>query len=611
MHKDEESLCFLINRRLAEYGARRLSVSDLISQGRGFIFGWAINTGLIFNGTEIVINLLYEKKYACLRPVVRVAKPLMAPGDLPHVEANGKLCIWPERYIIDWKDLSYIDQLLDDAYKLLREGIAGDLNDHFIDEFQSYWLHRCHLRKSAVSLCSLENKNSRRIYCFPLKKWEVVFADTRETLIAWLDNQGILPAQSSERLRRKLISRCFPSALVYLNKGLIPAEYPKRAGELFSLIKRDFQENEEYEHILKLIADSLANDLSRPAVLIGFDTPNGSAVASLLFERNVFSRNWNGFGTKSVTDGFRNRMPLEVIISRLRSMSVFCLRVVRADASWIIGRESNKDLSKIAKHQVGIVGCGSVGAYVARLLLQSGIESLILCDSDVFRSENISRHLLGFDKVDIDKSSAVADRLSKEFPHARIESFSTEWQSDSAKKALNSADVIISCTADWDSDQAILSMQSESITGPIVFAFVEAHAMAGHVIVNPVGSEAFNSLHVEHGSRIGTLRAPVTYWPDNTLRRIPACAGEFQPYGVIPLTHLQALTAKAVLDLIISSQDDEIQPAHYVWIGNKSEMAVLGGSWSTEWISLHGDPGEGGRIMKLIPKDGAWKRCNA
>ncbi|MDH8107206.1 ThiF family adenylyltransferase, partial [Klebsiella pneumoniae] len=45
----------------------------------------------------------------------------------------------------------------------------------------------------------------------------------------------------------------------------------------------------------------------------------------------------------------------------------------------------------MSEHKVAIVGCGSVGSSVSRLLLQSGIRKMMLWDDDLMKSENSSR----------------------------------------------------------------------------------------------------------------------------------------------------------------------------------------------------------------------------
>ncbi|MCS1303710.1 hypothetical protein NX024_20520, partial [Escherichia coli] len=150
---------------------------------------------------------------------------------------------------------------------------------------------------------------------------------------------------------------------------------------------------------------------------------------------------------------------------------------------------------------------------------------------------------------------------------------------------------------------------SEDILGAIVFAFVEAHAIAGHVIVNQVDSDAFNSWHITEGKNIGALKYPATYWKENTRKRIAACAGEFQPYGAIPLTNLHALTARTVIDLIMDRFSNK--SFAYSYIGREAELLELGGNWNDKWIAQFGNPGKGDCIIPLIFENSNWEKSDA
>jgi molybdopterin/thiamine biosynthesis adenylyltransferase len=337
--------------------------------------------------------------------------------------------------------------------------------------------------------------------------------------------------------------------------------------------------------------------------LLLFSTKNGPCIVALDFERGIFQRH----NRKAVIDGFRDQIPLAVFISRIQNIKCFGRIIQRADASWVNGRDSNKTYKSIAQHKICVVGCGSLGASIARLLVQSGVRDIVLIDGELFESENISRHALGFNYVGIGKAQALADKLAIEFPHIEVRYFNENLKANSKCiiDEVKKSDLIVSCTADWYTDQLLLHLQESEILGPIVFSFVEANACVGHVIVNTEGSEAYNSLHFTSGQDIGKLKNPVSMWPNETLIKIPACAGEFQPYGAIEISHVHAIAAKAVLSLITAEDDETIVPTSYVWVGDTEDMQRLGGNWNPAW-SAFGSIGAGNRLFKLRFADNQW-----
>lgn len=67
-----------------------------------------------------------------------------------------------------------------------------------------------------------------------------------------------------------------------------------------------------------------------------------------------------------------------------------------------------------------IVGCGSVGSFIALELARAGVGSFILVDSDTLEIHNICRHQLGFRDLGRYKVDAVADAIRNINPSARI-----------------------------------------------------------------------------------------------------------------------------------------------------------------------------------------------
>lgn len=609
---------------LAPYGARKLSTNELSNLDGTYACAWELPTDLEFNNESITLQLRYKKFSEFDIPDVFISSPKTDVCQLPHLEKNGKLCVWPDSYIIDNNDMTYTVDLLNDAIMMLKKGINGDLNEDFILEFQNYWFYQCNNSERFISLCNLKNKITRLVYGYRTRKFGVVYSDERKTLINWLENSKILSLESDEmsskdkRVRQKKLSKIVPIPLVFFKKAWYPNQYPKNARDIFDLINN---EHEEPESTVELVLQSCANNFDiDPTILIAFPTPSGMNILGIKITKGVrdfaIDRyderiiNRGRFRRTALLDGYKNHIDKKILENRICQVETQNLIIERSDDSWITGREHNKNYQIISDHTIAIIGCGSVGSSVSRLLLQSGIRKMMLWDDDIMKSENSSRHLLGFDSVNRNKALSLASKLTLEFPNALVEAFSEDWTEDSENnQRISEADIIVSCTAHWNTEQQLLKRQSEDTLGVIVFAFVEAHAMAGHVIVNQVRSDAFNNWHITEGKNVGALKYPATYWKENTRKRIAACAGEFQPYGAIPLTNLHALTARTILDLIMHRFNDK--SFAYSYLGRESELLELGGKWNYKWIEHFGTPEKGDCIIPLFFENSHWIKSNA
>ncbi|ENY6786152.1 ThiF family adenylyltransferase [Providencia rettgeri] len=608
-----------LNKILAPYGARKLSNTELSILDEKYACAWNIPTELMFNNDFVVLQIRYKNLTQYDIPEIFVSSPVISVCQLPHIEKNGKLCVWPDTYIIDFSNDLYIIELLTDAYLMLEKGIKGDLRDDFIDEFQNYWIYFCNKIDRVISLCDLSITNTRLVYGYKAKTIGWVYSDDNQKLINWLDNQKLLSSSSDKantrdkRIRQRQLSRIVPTPLIFFKTAWYPELYPKTIRDLFNLIN-EYHDDPDiiYEFILKSIANIFN---THPIILIAFPTPSGMNIIGIRISKNVGDLHTDRYDKRviekgrfrinALLDGYIDNIDGCILKNRIGESKSQNIIVERNDNSWIMGRDHNPTYKKISEHTVAIIGCGSVGSSISRLLIQSGIKNLMLWDDDFMKSENTSRHLLGFESVNKNKASALASKLCSEFPNTHIEYFKEEWSENAESSArIADADIILSCTANWNIEQQLLSKQSQCNLGVLVFAFVEAHAIAGHVIVNQIDSGAFNAWHYTQGEKIGALRYPATYWKENTKKRIAACAGEFQPYGAIPLANLHSLAARTIIDLILDRSPN--RSFAYSYLGRENELIELGGQWNNSWINQFGNPNKGDYIISLIYENSNW-----
>lgn len=129
-----------------------------------------------------------------------------------------------------------------------------------------------------------------------------------------------------------------------------------------------------------------------------------------------------------------------------------------SDRAWVRGRDHPSSYSLVKNRKVAIIGCGAVGAAVARLLAQAGVGERIFIDVDSLTAANISRHPLGISHIGFNKAFALQEHLRREFPHLKFEhAFQRRFESLTTKdlEQLASADLIISAGIDFDGEAAL------------------------------------------------------------------------------------------------------------------------------------------------------------
>ena len=146
------------------------------------------------------------------------------------------------------------------------------------------------------------------------------------------------------------------------------------------------------------------------------------------------------------------------------------------------GGEMNLSINQKDK-KIAIVGCGSIGASLAYKLLKVGCTNLVLIDPDRLSVDNISRHLLGMEYVNMKKALALENFLLKQFIGITINAIPDNVVN--CYEELKSCDLIVSAVG---SDATIVEtkMIKDAIIGElpsVISCWVEANAVAGHGIL--------------------------------------------------------------------------------------------------------------------------------
>lgn len=582
-----------IDTLLAPFGARKLSTVEMKSYSGNFS-GWEVELEIVHVNESVIIDLVLPDSFPAVLPVIFLKRPKLMELSFPHLENNGKLCIWDNMTCVNPKDPSFVVELLEDTALLIKDGLTGALDQDFHNEFTSYWNYHNKTGNFKRSICDLQNKRTRRIVV-NYTKGQHTFGDNETILISFLNN---INSNNIDFTGYTLEQ----SLLICLNDTWLPSQFPNTIQELLQLVKAD-SSNQKMGYIERELLNTINVNQAYPSLLVSFNAPNNTCVIAIEFESSINKRK-NQYHKVTAKHGFNQTMPVAAFLARVSNFKIFGRNVTRHDQSWIMGRDHNTGAMKLSEEVITIIGCGSIGAATAKLLLQSGVMNLNLFDDELLSTENPSRHLLGCSSAGLSKTEELAKRLRADFPLSNINAYKAWTAYDEqgvSFTALENSEIIVSCTADWLTDQALIDMQTQHKFGPIVFSFVEPHAMAGHVIVNPEGSNAFNSLHIVDTNRVGKLKFPATQWQESTIRKVPACAGSFQPYGVIPLIHTQSMLVESILHHLTSNE--LLPPTHSVWFESTKELNLLNGKWSDSWINEYGSPGDG-KCQKRFAYDG-------
>ena len=560
----------------------------------GYNVGWQVPV-VFSDGIRHQLHVIADSGFPYTPPRIAVAD---GPGILkwPHLEKDGLLCVLPSDTAVSSDNPANVAAcVLGMACRLIDESISGSNAEDFRREFLSYWALAAEALPVFLSTIKPMSR-SQRIAVWRGKKVRVV-SESPEALGLWLDRRGVMPAKSGDY-------DFDDGVLIWLPQPLTPAEYPDTPAQIRLLAQ---QHSPEMKDVLEDLAIRGVREID---VVFGAPTPHGSCFGGI-----VLSRPRRPPGSRRGGDpllrGFRpGRVPAELRVTRFFSGVAKARKanVKRADHHWIHGRDNDRHQARLRGASAAVLGCGSLGGSLARLLAQSGVGNLLLVDPATLDWPNIARHQLGASSVDQSKALALAREIAVAYPHLSeitARNKRVGMGEPGLMDDLLEYDLVVSTMGNWAAEAFLNDhQQGREDFPPVLYGWLEPHASAAHVVVVPTRGPCLRCGVNDKGRP----NVAVTAWKDggDSLQE-PACGAVYSPYGPAELCWAHALVSETAIDAIIN------QPGtahHYVWIGRRHRIAEVGGTWSENWLAEMGDPGTGGfTIDRPWPQSASCPVC--
>lgn len=530
--------------------------------------GWRL-TVRFSDGQDRHLDLLLDAEFPRTLPLVALVYG-PAAYTWPHVESDGVLCVAPIGSVVDVaKPVDIVRCMLMDATALIEELISGGRQDDLRQEFLSYWeRHENRIFPQLFSLVAPEPPSR------PISIWKgrsfYLFADNNAELANWLRNFGVKGKSHT----------FYSSVLIWLDRPMVPIEYPHTAEDLIRLAS-----DPRIENVFRSIARQRPDEV---VALLGASAINGPCLAGITLK-----------APKRTGDGFRpSHTPGSVLARRyLRKNRTWRTTVGRVDPAWIHGRGQNPSEPILREKKVAILGCGSLGSPIAIALAKAGVGGLSIVDPEILVPANIGRHVLGFCEIGKSKAEAMSRLISEAHPHmAKVEGWHMSWQDWASKyaKSAESCDVFISTSARWSAESALNEWHIASARSkPIVYGWTEAHACAGHAV-----AVYKNGGCLQCGmSTLGVPKLEATQWDGDQRKTEPACGAFFQPYGPVELGYIANLVAEIVIECLLG---DVARSTHRVWAAREAVLAKAGGKWTEAWLTKCGGRNIGGCVESFV-----------
>lgn len=490
----------------------------------GFPRGWEIQLDIA--GRSVSTEVLLPPEFPSVLPKIRVKPIDEFRFVLPHVEKDGALCLISGA---DTIPQSAPVQALNCAIERAIQVLESPDPSEFEREFLSYWKTNPNDAWSTNLGDSLPKNFFALCYA---NQW--ILAASEAELHTWLKRSGRRrhAALAVERLER-----------IDFPEKLPPKNFPKTVGDLIDLV----------EPFAPMLAQAIRDHVAWKTgeMLIPFRIPMRTGHRDA-----VISVNGDSVGMLSkVSKGFRlGHVPWTLIKSRASKETV-CAPIQRMGIQSVhhqhIRNRGGNGLDFSGKRVV-VVGCGSLGGYVAHMLARMGVGQLLLIDGETLSWDNAGRHILGGFQAGKGKAQALSESLQVEAPHVRVvwQPCPVELMLRERPSELKGADLIVSTTGNWAGDYA-LNYWARRTEGapPIIFSWLEPHSVAGHALL----------VHQNDGGCLGCGCTPNGYFkksvlPEGIVRLIQGqgCADFYQPYGVVEMMPVASMIAKLAADTLLA-----------------------------------------------------------
>lgn len=471
-------------------------------------------------------------------------------GFIPHV-LGGLVCYVPsEGLLVNRHDpVGVVQEALSRAINTLEKGVLGENQQDFVNEFDVYWRQL----RGGVRVKSFVNPTSSVVHRIKagksVKESGVGFtflSDDLRTVRGFYGNESegytyqnaiYVPLEKGSLILPPLIDQFWTASQV--RTILYNALSPKNTCSLEKLTKNKPKREE--------------------VVLFNLPRMNGGASLFGIYYKGVASIHPLRHGGNA-----EHLVPLVI---------------ERYDKQYLLPRGGAS--TSMQKKRVGLLGCGSVGGFLALELIRAGLRDLTLVDHEILTLDNVYRHQLGKDMVGTYKVLALKQEIERKVPYSNIIAIPdhAETAIESGRLQPERFDLIIIAIGDETVSLYLNELiRSKRPYSPILFSWLEPYGIGGHALlsgnasergcyeclVTPVTEDESHALYNR-----ASFAAPGQFFAKD----ISGCGSLFTPYGSGDALQTALLAARLAVDVLLGNESGN---SLISWKGNATQFLAAG-----------------------------------
>jgi len=201
--------------------------------------------------------------------------------------------------------------------------------------------------------------------------------------------------------------------------------------------------------------------------------------------------------------------------------------------------------------KICVVGCGSVGGYIADMLASSGVGKLTLIDNDIFEIENLHRHFLNPIYLFWLKAMALKHYLELKYPFVKIEFLNKDFLDiEESEFWMNFDSIIIAIGAASYERKFNEYIRSNQINTPVITTWVEPFGVGGHAVATiPEKNGCLACAYINNENDLPDLYPNLSFVARDqyVLQSLGGCGTEFMAFSSIDSMQTANIAAKLAL----------------------------------------------------------------
>ena len=472
----------------------------------------------------------------------------------PHIDSNGKICLFDASSILINEE--YLRELLiecyDQAVGILQIEHESDLyKTEILREADSYWLQVS--KESITSAVDI----SKATY---LNLQMISYSGTISFYVADTEEKTRVLGETFAR-NRENESHINDCTIIRLKKGspLIP-------------IKEKYGWNELRQYIRKNIDNGVKRKFKKHT-----DAEKKAVIEAIIL---VLPSDFGEIAFGFLVMGRSSRW---VPMSMMMGLKCTPLYVRRMDYNYLVNRAGA--MSELGNQQILLLGCGSVGSYIAENLCKMGIRNLDILDKDSFSETNLFRHYLGMsalaNRANSNKAQLMKCQLESEFLDIDIDSLDFKERTVEAylqeHERLKNYNLIISALGEPTLNLKINRiLQENDYRVPFICSYNEPYGIGGHVILTNAsnGEGCLECLYTHIGSsELRENRFSLVKEGQNFKKSLSGCGGSFVPYSALDSQQTAIHTVRLAISVL---SGEATENCVITWFGDDEQFRSQG-----------------------------------